>query len=384
MSIISPSLVESASSRLADMLRDIQKLVEVESFSSDLEAVARGAEAVSEVISQRLGATVEILQVDGVTHLRLRFGAGNPKVVILTHQDTVWPLGTLERIPFSNDGSKLRGPGSLDMQTGVVMAVHATAMLQELGVDLDGLCILVTGDEEVGSTTSQELILSESQNATAVFVTEGAFETSLKIARKGTSDYVVAVKGRAAHAGLEPEQGINAGLALALLVPKIAGMSDPDQGTTVTPTVIKAGTTPNTVPASAQVTVDVRTPTREEQDRVDAEMRQLVSPLPGATVTVLGGVNRPPMERSTGADLLTQAQTIAETLGIEPFEGVGVGGASDGNFTAAQGIPTLDGMGACGAGAHADHEHALVEYIAPRTALLAAMVATQLEIRDTE
>lgn len=382
MTVISPILVESAETRLNGILSDIQKLVEVESPSEDLEAVSRGAIAVAEIIFNRLGAEVETLDRDGVTHLRLRFGAGNPKVVILTHQDTVWPIGTLERVPFSNDGSVLRGPGSFDMQTGVVMAIHAIAMLQQERVNLEGLSLLVTGDEEVGSTTSRELIVAETQEAEAVFVTEGALDTSLKIARKGSSNYVVVVEGKAAHAGLEPENGVNAGLALGLLLPRLVEMGNSDKGTTVTPTVLKAGTTTNTVPAHAEVTVDVRAATQEEQDRVDHAMRALESPLYGATVTIHGDINRPPMERGTNEALFAQAQSVAETLGIEVPDGVAVGGASDGNFTAAQGIPTLDGMGACGAGAHAEHEHALVDYIAPRTALLAAMVAIHLGATD--
>lgn len=372
------NLLPAAEDRLEQIITDIQRLVEVESPSEDQAAVAAGAAEVAALAAERLGATPETILVDGVTHLRLRFGAENPQVVLVNHQDTVWPIGTLARKPFSNDGVALRGPGVFDMLTGVVMSLHAAAILQQQGSDLSGLSILVTGDEELGSRTSRQLLLDETTDARAAFVMEGALDTSLKIARKGTSMYTVAVHGRAAHAGLEPEKGINAGIALGLLLPSIEALGDPELGTTVTPTVLAGGTTDNTVPAYAQVDVDGRARTAAELERVDRQIRALTSSLEGARVEVTGGINRPPMERSAAADLFRQAQDLAAQLGIGELTGEEVGGASDGNFTAAAGVPTLDGMGATGGGAHAEHEHALVEDIAPRTALLAALIAGRL------
>lgn len=368
----------AAQEHLEAMLEDIRRLVEVETPSSDVAAVAAGAAEAAQIVRDRLGREPEMIVVDGVTHLRLRFGNGPAEVVLLNHQDTVWPLGTLETLPFSRDDGVLRGPGVFDMLTGLVMSVHATAILAEQGCDLDGLSILVTSDEEIGSHTSRELIVSESEQARAVYVMEAASGRSLKVARKGIAMYTVIVHGRAAHAGLEPEKGVNAGVALGELLPHISALGDTDQGTTVTPTVISAGTTTNTIPARAQVAIDSRASTAQEQQRVDREIRALSSPVEGARVEVRGGINRPPMERSATQGLFADAQRVAAELGLDPLSAVGVGGGSDGNFTAGLGIPTLDGLGAVGDGAHAEHEHALTAEIAPRTALLAGLIRDQL------
>lgn len=371
-------LLPAAESRMDQILADIQRLVEIETPSEDREAVAAGAAEVAALAAERLGATPETVEVDGVTHMRLRFGTDSPTVVVVNHQDTVWPVGTLKRIPFSNDGTVLRGPGTFDMLTGLVMALHAASILQEAGTDLTGLSLFISGDEELGSLTSKQLLLDEVASARAAFVMEGALDTSLKVARKGTSMYTVAVHGVAAHAGLEPEKGVNAGIALGEILPAIEALGDLDQGTTVTPTVLSGGTTTNTVPDYASVEVDARAKTVAEQERVDREIRALKASREGAKVEVTGRINRPPMERSAAEALFAQAQEIAGEIGIGELDGAEVGGASDGNFTAAAGVPTLDGMGATGGGAHAEHEHAIVEHIAPRTALLAGLIARNL------
>src|SRR5690625_4457323 len=201
------NLLPAAEQRLEQMIADIQRLVEVESPSEDQTAVAAGAAEVAALAADRLGTVPERVVVEGFTHLRLRFGPDKPRVVLINHQDTVWPVGTLARKPFSRDAQALRGPGVFDMLTGVVMSLHAAAILQTAGHDLTGLGILITGDEELGSQTSRELLLDETADAQAVFVMEGALDTSLKVARKGTSMYTVAAHGVAAHAGLEPEKG---------------------------------------------------------------------------------------------------------------------------------------------------------------------------------
>jgi glutamate carboxypeptidase len=261
-------------------------------------------------------------------------------------------------------GGILRGPGCFDMKAGLAMAFHAAA-------GLTGVTLLVTGDEEIGSPSSRRLIEDEARGASAALVLEasadgGAFKTE----RKGVSLYDVRVTGRAAHAGLEPERGVNATVELAQQVLAIAALGDAEVGTTVTPTASWAGTTTNTVPAAGTIAVDVRVRTLAEQDRVDRAMRSLQSVLPGARLEVLGGPNRPPLEASASAALYEQARAIAVRLGLEPPGSAAVGGASDGNFTAGVGTPTLDGLGAVGGGAHADDEHVLVDQIAPRTALL--------------
>ena len=372
------NILQQSHDRLPQMLADIERVINIETPSSDKEAVKRGAEDFAALMRERLGVEPDLIDIDGVTHVRLRFGDGDRKVILVNHQDTVWPHGTLDRLPFSNKDGVLRGPGVFDMITGAIMSVHATALLQDNGTDLDGLTILVTGDEEVGSTTSAEFIVNEAKGASAAFVLEASQHGALKVERKGSSIYTVNVHGKAAHAGLEPEKGINAGLELAHQMQVIAGFANPEAGTTVTPTVFSGGTTTNTVPAHAKVNVDVRAKTAEEQERVDALMRGLTPSMEGARIELEGGINRPPMERNMAQGLFDRAVELAQKLGIETPTAVAVGGGSDGNFTAGTGVPTLDGLGAVGDGAHAEHEHALVDQIAPRTALLATLIAGQL------
>jgi len=372
------NILQQSHDRLPQMLADIERVINIETPSSDKEAVKRGAEDFAALMHERLGVEPDLVDIDGVTHVRLRFGDGDRKVILVNHQDTVWPHGTLDRLPFSNKDGVLRGPGVFDMITGAIMSVHATALLRDNGTDLDGLTILVTGDEELGSTTSAEFIVNEAKGASAAFVLEASQHGALKVERKGSSIYTVNVHGKAAHAGLEPEKGINAGLELAHQMQVIAGFANPEAGTTVTPTVFSGGTTTNTVPAHAKINVDVRAKTAEEQERVDALMRGLTPSMEGARIELEGGINRPPMERNMAQGLFDRAVELAQKLGIETPTAVAVGGGSDGNFTAGAGVPTLDGLGAVGDGAHAEHEHALVDQIAPRTALLATLIADQL------
>ncbi|MBD3940535.1 M20 family metallopeptidase [Microbacterium sp. NEAU-LLC] len=349
----------------------IRALVECESPSSDLAAVARSADVVAALGERALGVAPERIVLDGVTHLRWRFGAAT-RVVVLAHHDTVWPLGTIERLPFVVSDGMLRGPGCFDMKAGLAMAVHAIASL----TDRDGVTLLVTGDEEVGSPSSCALIEDTARGARAALVLEASADGgALKLERKGVSLYEVVVDGLAAHAGLEPEKGVNATVELAHEVLAVAALADPAIGTSVTPTVAGSGSTTNTVPARGSVAVDVRARTAAEQERVDAALRALAPVTPGARVRVRGGVNRPPLEAAASAELFARAQVLAAALGLEPLSGVSVGGASDGNYTAGIGVPTLDGLGAVGGGAHAEHEHVLIDELEPRTRLVAALVA---------
>ena len=250
-------MVSSAADVTADLdllLADVRELVEVESPSSDLDAVAVSAGAVARAGERLLGVRPEHIVVDGVVHLRWRFGAGPTRVLLLGHHDTVWPTGTLAVHPCDVVDGVLRGPGCFDMKAGVVMAFHAVASLAER----DGVTILVTGDEEIGSPTSRALIESEASGAVAALVLEASADGgALKTARKGTSLYEVEVVGRAAHAGLEPEKGVNATIELAHQVHRVAALADEAAGTTVTPTAVTAGTTSNTVPAAGRFAVDV-------------------------------------------------------------------------------------------------------------------------------
>ncbi|MFF4190123.1 M20 family metallopeptidase [Nonomuraea sp. NPDC001831] len=371
---MTPRRTLSDLAREAAMSADIERLVRCESPSGDLAAVARSATAVAELGAAHLGAAAERIVIDGRTHLRWRFG-GEPRVLLLGHHDTVWPVGSLERHPFEVRDGVLRGPGCFDMKAGLVMAFHALAALD----DLDGVTVLVTGDEEPGSPTSRRLVEDEARGCAAALVLEAAGPGgALKTERKGVSRYEVLVRGRAAHAGLEPERGVNATVEVTHQVAAVAALADPVLGTTVTPTRLESGTTVNTVPARARFDVDVRVRDAREQDRVDAAMRGLRPVLPGAGVTVGGGPNRPPLPASASKELFERACRLADALGIGPLTSVAVGGASDGNFTAGTGTPTLDGLGAVGGGAHADDEHVLVAQLPGRTRLLTALVADLL------
>ncbi|WP_422771284.1 M20 family metallopeptidase [Plantactinospora sp. WMMC1484] len=357
------------------LLADTRALVECESPSTDLAAVARSAEVVARVGAARLGRQPERIVLDGRTHLRWRFGSGPSRVLVLGHHDTVWPLGTLARIPYGVVGDVLRGPGCLDMKAGVAMAFQTISALP----DRDGITLLVTGDEELGSPSSRELVESEARAAGAALVLEAAADGGgLKTERKGVSRYELVVTGRAAHAGLAPERGVNATVELAHQVLRIAALTDAGAGTTVTPTLSRAGTTTNTVPAGGSVAVDVRVRSVAEQDRVDGAIRRLTAVLPGAVIEVVGGPNRVPMEAAASAALFARAQELAHALGLPPLVATAVGGASDGNLTAGVGTPTLDGLGAVGGGAHADDEHVLLEFLPGRTALLTSLMAELL------
>ncbi|MEU0937731.1 M20 family metallopeptidase [Embleya sp. NPDC005971] len=358
------------------MLADLAELVQCESFSADLAAVARSAEVVAAQGARHLGVQPRRIVLDGVTHLQWTFGT--PRVLLVGHHDTVWPMGSLATHPWSVLDGIARGPGVFDMKAGLVQMFHALASLRSL----EGISVLITGDEEVGSTTSRALIEDSARGCVATFVLEASADGgALKTGRKGGSMYELIVHGKAAHAGLEPEKGVNAAIEAAHLVLALDALPDlMDEGgsdgwrTTVTPTVVAAGAVTNTVPDRAQVTVDVRVPTIKAQERVDELIRGLTATVPGARIEVLGGANRPPLEESSSSALFDLADRVASGSGLPPLRAAAVGGASDGNFTAGIGCPTLDGLGAVGGGAHADHEHVIVAELAPRTLLLAGLI----------
>jgi glutamate carboxypeptidase len=380
--------------RLPAILADIEALVRCESPSSVPDAVSRSADLVAALGARHLGAAPERIVTDGCAHLRWRFGAGpavppggatRRGVLVLAHHDTVWPLGSLETHPFSVRDGVLRGPGCFDMKAGLVLALHALAELgvQELGAHglgvQGGVTLLVTGDEELGSPTSRGLIEAEAAGCRAALVLEAsAAGGALKAARKGVSLYEVRAVGRAAHAGLEPARGVNATVELAHQVLAVAGLADAALGTTVTPTALSSGTVSNTVPASGAFAVDVRMWDAAEQARVHAAMGSLLPVVPDAVLQVTGGPNRPPLAASSSDELFALAAAVAGELGLPPLTAAAVGGGSDGNFTAGVGTPTLDGLGAVGGGAHADHEHVLVDSLPGRAALLAALIDTLL------
>jgi glutamate carboxypeptidase len=346
------------------MLEDLRTLVEIESPSRDLDALQTSAQAVAQIIEARLGGTAELIDSAGGPHVHWR-GGGDPKVLILGHHDTVFPLGTLERRPFAVTDGRATGPGVFDMLGGLVQAVHGIASLE----DHSGVEILMSADEEVGSRASRALIEERARVCGAVLVLEGAADGgAIKTGRKGCGTFYVDIAGRASHAGLEPEAGVNALIEASHQVLAIAEIGRPEIGTTVTPTVAHAGTTDNVVPAEAQVIVDVRVESGAEKDRIEAAFAGLQPRLDEATLSISGGVNRPPMPESSSTELFALAKEL-----LPHIEGKAVGGGSDGNFTAAIGVPTLDGLGAVGGGAHADHEYLVVDKMVERAGLVAGL-----------
>ncbi len=378
--MVGPTLLDRMASVLPSIVSDIESMVTCESPSADLEAVAASAGVVAAVGTARMGSEPERIVVDGRTHLRWRLGSAPARVLLLGHHDTVWPLGSLSDHPFTVTDGVLRGPGCFDMKAGLALAFHAVAALE----DQAGVTVLVTGDEELGSPSSRALIEAEASGCAGALVLEASADGgALKTERKGVSLYEVAVHGRAAHAGLEPERGINATIELAHQVLAVAALADERQGTSVTPTTMSAGTTTNTVPAAGVLSVDVRVRHAAEQERVHAAMCGLRPVLEGSRLDVRGGANRPPLSGSSSADLFERVTRVARELGLAPPTSAAVGGASDGNFTAGVGTPTLDGLGAVGGGAHAPDEHVLAAELAPRAALLAALIGDLLAVPPT-
>ncbi len=349
------------------MLADLELLVNTESPSRETALMEQSATVLRRLIAERLGHAACV--VEPGTHVHWS-GGGDPRVLIVGHHDTVFPAGTVAARPFTVVGGRASGPGVFDMKAGIVQAIHAIALLD----DAAGVELLVTADEEIGSRSSRELIEERAAACGTVLVVEPSADGgALKTGRKGTGTFEVVVHGRASHAGLEPEKGINSLVAAAELIGLIDTFGDAVAGTTVTPTMAVSGSADNVVPAETLVTVDVRVVDPGEQHRIEALMHSMLPSVPGAEVEIRGGFNRPPMHESASADVFAVAHDAAASLGFA-VRGVAVGGGSDGNFTAAIGIPTLDGLGAVGGGAHADHEWVEVDTMVDRTRLLTALL----------
>ncbi len=316
-------------------------------------------------------------------HLRCEFklpgaksGAGN--ILVLAHSDTVWPLGTLAQMPLREEQGRLWGPGVLDMKSGIAFFIYAVHTLRMLEIPVRrNIVFQVNSDEEVGSETSRPFTEEAArQSAVALLVEPGTgLKGKLKTARKGVGDYTVTVKGRASHAGVDYEAGASAVVELARQIPKIAAFTNLKQGITVNPGVIAGGTRTNVVAAEARVEVDIRIAKTKDAGALDKKFRSLRPVDKRCSLQVEGGLNRPPMERSPGIRSLFQmARACAKELGVR-LEESATGGGSDGNFTAALGVPTLDGLGGVGEGAHAANESILLDRVADRTALLAMLLS---------
>ena len=355
---IGPSAIDA-------MLDDLRTLVEIESPSLDIAALQASAEVLAAMIERLLGTPASLIESPVGPHVHWS-GGGEPKVLLLGHHDTVFPIGALVDRPFTIADGRVTGPGVFDMLAGIVQALHGLAALE----DLSGVELLFSSDEEVGSGTSRELIEDRARACGAVLVLEPSADGgALKTGRKGCGTFEVAIHGRASHAGLEPEKGVNALVEVAHQVLAIDALGRPDVGTTVTPTVASAGTADNVVPALGRIRVDVRVESADEKDRVESAMAALRPVDQDTSIEVSGAINRPPMPESASVTLMPLA--LAASPGID---GYAVGGGSDGNFTAAIGVPTLDGLGAVGAGAHADHEYVVVDTMPGRAALIAGIV----------
>jgi len=365
--------------RRDQLISTIRDLVEIESPSDNKAAV----DCVSAAVAQKFAALGGALKVhpakDFGNHLQVDFAgksAGKP-VLLLGHYDTVYPLGTLATMPCRIVGDKMTGPGVLDMKSGIALMLHSIAALKDWHDELPRpVTVLLVSDEEVGSDSSRAITEALARKAAAVLVIEPSYglEGAVKTARKGVGEYQVKVNGKASHAGLDFQKGVNAIVELAGQIEKITAFTDLKRGLTVNVGIINGGSRTNVVPAQAAAQVDVRIARLKDAAGIDKKMRSLRPFNRKCRLEVTGGINRPPMERTSGvAALYAKAVAIARDLGWKLGEAA-VGGGSDGNFTAGLGIPTLDGLGGVGDGAHAAHEHILISELPRRAALLAGLI----------
>ncbi|WP_457637961.1 M20 family metallopeptidase [Oceanithermus sp.] len=353
-------------------LEDLRQLVEIESPSLEPQGLKRAALWLQ---TQFAGlGELRRFETEAGTVLRLYRRGSGPRVLLLAHYDTVHPAGSWSRL-WREEGGRIYGPGIYDMKAGLLFILWALRYLVSSGREHPNLEVLLTPDEEIGSRSSRIFIEDAARGADYALVLEPPTGSGdLKVHRKGVGWYLLKVHGRAAHQGVEPEKGVNAIVEASQLIMQIIRAQDLEKGTTLGPNVIKGGTTGNVVADYAEVLVDMRAWTLEEAERVDRFMRGLKPRLSGARLELEGGLNRPPMEPTPESLALFElARGVARELGFDSKPGK-VGGGSDGNFTANLGVPTLDGLGAMGAGAHQKSEHVIKEALAPRMALLAELL----------
>jgi len=362
--------------QLPDSLKFLEQMVNMESPSLDKALVDNFARFVGPKF-EAIGGRIDYVQADRFgDHLRARFaGKSSERILLLGHMDTVWPTGEAEKRRFRIDAGRATGPGVFDMKAGILLMWMAVQGLQKRGGLTRNITVLLTSDEEVGSNSSRSLIESEAAQCKAVFVLEPSLPGgTLKTARKGVGRFTVKAIGKPAHAGIDPTKGVNAIEELSRQIIKLHSMTDAARGTTVTVGVVQGGTRSNVVPAEAAAEVDVRIPSIEEAARITNTIKALTPELPGALLEVRGSINRPPMERTADtARLFETARAIAARMGVDLKEG-STGGASDGNLTSAFGIPTLDGLGPIGDGAHALGEWVDTESLPQRAALIAELI----------
>jgi glutamate carboxypeptidase len=362
---------------LPDLLALLRQMVEIESPTTDKPSVDQLGTWLGREMS-RMGADVERFeQAEVGDHWLGRWGKGGGGILILGHMDTVHPLGSAARMPWREVEDRIYGPGILDMKAGLALSLIALRVLRDSrAISNLRLSLLCTSDEETGSATSRALIEKLAPEYSLVLVVEPALsDGALKTWRKGIGEFHLHARGRAAHAGGDPENGVNAIIEMSRQIQHLQGLANDKKGTTVNVGVIRGGVRSNVVPESCTAKVDIRVRDRREQLRIERELQRLIPNLEGAEISLSGGWNRPPMPRSPViAEAFARAKAIASRLGIALGEG-GTGGGSDANFVAPLRVPLLDGMGAIGAGAHSTREHVVRHELPPRAALLAAVIS---------
>ncbi|MGP4071545.1 M20 family metallopeptidase [Piscibacillus sp. B03] len=371
-------LVDYLHQREDEMVDLLEQLVCYESPSTRPDLTKKIGQHLSQIFKDITGGKVELLPSDCYSpHLKAEWGEGERQLLIITHMDTVWPEGTLEEMPFSITDGKAYGPGTFDMKAGIVQALFAIKALKELRVHLNKkIVLMMTSDEELGSPTSKGYIIEEAKKSDGVFVLEPSLgkEGALKTARKGVGTFEIRVHGVPSHAGIDPEKGASAIEELAEQITYLSSLTDLQKGTTVNVGLIDGGSQKNVIAEDAHAVVDVRVQTKEEMDRVVPLIQNIKPHDPDIEISVTGEIYRPPLERTDEIErLFEKAKELAhEYLGVELIEEF-TGGGSDANFTASL-APTLDGLGAVGAGAHAHHEHCVISEMPKRSALLALLL----------
>ena len=364
------------------LLDTIEALVRLESPSTDKAAVDRCGDAIASRFEAIGGRVERLRQPQRGDHLRVAFPGAGPQVMLLGHFDTVWDVGQIARMPVVRTSETLHGPGVFDMKAGIGVAMLAIRALAAGGRRAPRVVMLWTTDEEIGSGTSRQAIEDEARRSDAVLVLEPSLPGgAAKTSRKGCGDFELIVHGVSAHAGIDPGKGASAIHELARQITALEALQDLGRGISVNVGTISGGTRTNVIAEQARASVDVRVPTMEDAARLERAVRSLAPQLDGTSVELAGGFGRPPLERTPQVVRLYEtARDVARTLGVDLGEG-GTGGGSDGNFTAALGVPTLDGLGPMGDGAHATHEHVKVADLTWRAAFVAAFVARVGEVK---
>jgi glutamate carboxypeptidase len=369
-------------SQRAGMTELLGQLVNIESPSDDAECLNRMADRLEQLFERFGVVTRHRIGANGASHLVVNVAGADdslPPALVIGHFDTVWPRGTIERLPFDVDADGIAtGPGCFDMKGGLVLLLFALAALSTIGREpRRPLRVLLDCDEEIGSPTARDLIDTMASQAGVGLVLEPPLPGGvLKTARKGSLLYHLEIIGRAAHAGIEPEKGASAILELARQIEAINALHDPERGTLVNIGVVRGGSRLNVVPAQAEADIAVRVTTADDADQVDRAMKTLSPSVPGTEVRVIPGRTRPPMQPSSASrELFARARVIAASAGIADLTDGATGGGSDANLVAARGVPTLDGLGPEGDGAHADHEHVVLASMPARAALIAGLLA---------